>query len=379
MKKLLILIILLIANVCYGAAAVMYVTVAGGGSGQTGVDWDHAFAMSDFLTDYTTAAEDGDVYYIAGGTYSFAGNVDASGRDAAAANPIELIGVKSGTTNEPPIASDYAHTADRPYFDCTTNSVSFATGDYHKATGIKFVFDNTTGLNSGAYNVIEECYLENDTGTNSAYEAMTAGSYSLIIGCELKSVTNGSAIMTGTGNKLLYCYIHDSGIGINTNSSNSIIANCIFADCTVGLDLGGDYNTTVLNNIVHSCSTGITATTAYGVTLVNNIFDECSGTIPGTWTGSEIKINYYDYNSWDGDSASLNNITKGANSVDTDITPNADYSVPAAATTVLGTGKSISTNEGVTDADYKVNIGVDQDDNASGGGGGQPFNQGFQN
>lgn len=370
MRKFILFIIMILSVVCYSDT--MYVTVTGGGSGRTGVDWDHAFAMSDFLTDFTTNAEDGDVYYVAGGTYDFATHMNASALDASAASPIYVIGVKSGTTNEAPEYSDFAYGNDRPLFNCTTNSVNFICGDYFVVRNIRFVMDDTNGFKSGSYSRIINCKSANDTGTTPSYEAFTLESGSMLISSEASSTSNGNAIECGTICRIIGCYIHSSAGGIEC-APYTVVNGCIIADNTVGIIAATQSSCTIINNTFHSCTTGITSTTSYGMVLINNFFDECSTPI----TSDGIPINMYDYNAFDGDYASNINVVYEYVYDNSDVTLGADYSLPSTASTLIGTGLMVGANQGISGTpDYGINIGADQDDNASGGTQGRGTNRG---
>ena len=89
------------------AAATMYATVAGAGD-KSGDTWAKAMDLAAWQADALNNSESGDIYYVAGGTYALAGGFDCNARIATAAAPISIIGVKSGTTNEPPVIGDWA-------------------------------------------------------------------------------------------------------------------------------------------------------------------------------------------------------------------------------------------------------------------------------
>ena len=128
----------------------------------------------------------------------------------------------------------------------------------------------------------------------------------------------------------------------------------------------------IQNNTFSGCTNAITGGVAYNTFVFNNIFDECAN--PAAWT-TAIPHNRFDYNSWDGDASSNTNVTIGPHAIDTNITLNADFSVQASSD-VLDAGMQQSADTGIAGADFKVNIGADQDDNAASSGGQHSTKQG---
>jgi len=367
MKKLMLILILFFATQLFAAADYLHVTVAGAGNND-GQTWANAFSMTDFITDVNTNAEPGDVYYIKGGT-TFTLPADTpivADNDGTAVAPIYIIGVLAATTHEDAavVLADYAYDTDRPLFDAAANTEELTFDDYWMIKNLRFLTNSGNGIQADIGSTFENCYSANNKNTATTYEAFTLGSIgSMLISCEATGSAAGAGVNSTSVNSIINCYIHDSAVGINTTSSNVNLISSVIENCTVGFNFGNVSHTSIINNTFDTCASALTATTAYSTLCINNIFNECAA--PATWD-TENKNNWFDYNSYDGDASGNTNVTVGPHSIDSDITLNADFSLQAASV-CLSTGLGITANEGVAGADFKVNIGADQDDNAAGG------------
>ena len=372
MKRIALLLVMLLASTVYGAADYLHVTVAGATT-QDGQTWATAFSLADFVSDMTNGAEAGDVYYIKSGTYTMAAGEPIyvlSGHDGTAANPITLIGVLSTTTHEDAnvVAADYAYGTDRPYFDCATNTEEFRVNDYYIYKGLRFLTDSTNGIVGDIGMTFVNCSSTNNKNDSISYEAFTLnGVGASMFSCEATSPSGTAVKTTGANHIITNCYIHDSAVAITATSYGFTFTGNVVDTCPIGLELGPHYFFTIQNNTFYDCAAAITASTANRVSILNNIFDECAA--PAAWT-TETPHNRIDYNSWDGNASGNTNVTIGEHGIDSGITLNADFSVQASSA-VLDAGMQQSANTGIAGADYKVNIGADQDDNTSAGSGGQ--------
>lgn len=364
-KKILIISMLLLApTICFGAAATMYTTVAGAGN-KDGTDWTNAFGLAEWETDLEGNAEAGDIYYVAGGTYTLTAHLDCA-NDGTSVAPISVIGVESGTTNEPPVLSDYAYGTDRPLIASGAYACQF--DDYWVLKNIRVTITFAQGFKADDGSALVNCYAFNSSGTSNYPGFQLGQPRSSIIGCEAIS-TNGYAIqLVNSSARIVSVYIHDSTVGISGVFNSANISKNIIDTCTTGIAMNGSgLGSSVINNTFYTCTTGITGTTDYAMVFLNNILDEC-GT-PASW-GTEEKSNLWDYNSWDGDKSSNSNVTAGLNSIDSDITltdpANGDFTL-GSGSACIDAGLQVGTNQGAV-GDYKVNIGADQDDVAAAGG-----------
>lgn len=371
MKKFILLLILLLNINLYAAAAVMYVTQGGsGGSPNTGTGWSDAFSITEFETDAEGSAEAGDIYYIKGNLTL--GSSFSSAQDGdAVTGPIRIIFVKSGTTNEPPVQSDYPTTTDRPtiamgaytwnfdnYWSCengifTTSGTGIDIDDHSKVVNCKVTSSGGSGtccINIGNYSSVVDCEMTNPSGN-----CLTVGNSSRIRNCYMYNCVNGLDV--GYYTTISKCIVSSaSDTAISLGSNNNTVEDCIIwgdnKDTTIGIAGNSSYDALVYNTIIDQCATGI------------------------DWS-SEQNGNYFGYILLGNNTTDSSAITLGFGCVNA----NPSFTDPSNGDFTYQSG-----SEGIDDGpvppgatgDYNWNIGIDQDDNASGGGG-QPFNQGFQN
>lgn len=309
------------------AAATMYVTAAGAGD-KSGSSWANAMGLAEWETDVENSAEAGDVYYVEEGTYTLTG-AWSTALDGSTTAMISIIGVLSGTSNEPPVFSDHATGANRPLIAAGANSFTF--DDYWHIENLRVTTTSGTGLRADTSARIVNCKSYNSSGTADREAIYITSNYSRAIACEAQS-DNGTAIYLGTYGSAIACYAHDSDEGIDVGSYGAV-ALCVLDTCVIGVIAGAGNAYVILNNTFYTCTTGLSATTSNSVIVLNNIFDEC--TTPANWSTAEYKSNWFDYNSWDGDKSSNTNVTAGNHSIDTDITlgnpGNDDFSITTAS------------------------------------------------
>lgn len=361
MKKLIFILILLMNTIAFGAAADMMVTQAGGGD-KSGSTWANAMAETDFVADLEASAEAGDRYFIKGNlTLSESYDTALSGEHTA---PIWIIGVESDTTAEPPTSADWAYETDRPTI--TTGDNTFVLEDHYRVMNL--IVTSTTGscIVADTYTHIINCLCDGD-GVNCIG---LSGAYNAIISCELKDGTDGASIDGSSA--VINCYIHDTtSDGVYQASHANFISSCVIDTCPIGINFGTKSGTLAMNNTIYNSTTcGLYGTTGLSCYIVNNIIDSCAVGIE--WT-TPTESNYIDFNCWNNtDDVKDTDVTLGTHAV----MDNPDMVAPAtgdfslqAVSPCLDAGMQLGVNIGVTDKDYKVNIGADQDDNTSGGSG----------
>jgi len=270
------------------AATDMYVTPAGAGT-KDGTTWANAMGLGEWETDLETNAEAGDRYFVAGGTYTLTQDISTA-LDGTSALPIQIIGVKSGTTNEPPVHSDHADGAARPLIAAT--SWAFTFDDYWIFQNLRLTITSIFGLYLGTYCIVQNCDI-NQSGAATRY-AIYDTSDSKIIGCELQAV-NGRAIRTAS-TIIIASYLHDSVAGVYAGADITLLVNSIIDTCTKGID-GNTRNRVIgVGNTIYNCSSmGISGTTGKNACFINNILDACA--VGVDWT-TVSKSNWFDYNCW---------------------------------------------------------------------------------
>lgn len=357
---------LLFPAVCFGAAATMYVTVAGDGD-KDGTSWANAFDLANWETDCEGSAEAGDIYYVAGGTYTLTDNFSCQ-NDGTAALPIKVIGVTSGTTAEPPTVSDWAYGANRPLIAAGANALSW--DDYWIAYNFQVTTTHSNGFELGSYSTGYNNYVYNSSETAGRYAIRQYNFGGAFYFCEGKS-TSGIGIGAQNGEPVAFSYAHDS---TDCYKSGSLFLISSVADtCTDGVDLVSQDGNSLINNVIYGCTNGINATDSAFNSFINNIID--GNTNGAVWSTANELTNFWDYNIWN-NTTDVSNVTKGVHDItgDPGLTAPADgdFTLSSSGSNAIAAAMQLNTNVGVTGA-YKVNIGVDQDDNtAAGGGSGGP-------
>jgi len=165
---------------------------SGGGDGTT---WatsgaNAAYTAAEMETFLEGAIVAGDVIFVKDGTYTLGDEAwNSSARDATAASPNAIIGVKSSTTNtgSSVVYSDWSRLdADRPSFDCGTANIVL--GDYMIVRNCKFNGETDGVVSAGASNTFENCYFDNDYGSNLGRRALTLRGTGVAINCEFTSL-----------------------------------------------------------------------------------------------------------------------------------------------------------------------------------------------
>lgn len=376
MKKILLVLsfVLLFHQLAFGVAADMYVKPASAGD-TSGSSWANCMGEAEFEIDAETNAEAGDRYFVAGGTYTLDSSYSCQ-NDGSTTSMIKIIGVDAGTTNEPPVFSDWADGANQPLFDGDAAAYDFAFDDYWEIRNIRLLTVDNQGFRVDRGSKVVNCYSYNSSGTAN-YDAFSAGfvaGYEVqFIDCEGVS-TGGDAFDAGYNDVTFEgCYAHDSVKGFNIQYDEGEIDNCIIDTCTTGIDLNDENIYIVKNNVIYNCTTGISGTTSFNDMFLNNIIEAC--TTGASWTTDE-KSNYWDYNCWgDNNTADTNNVTWGEHRIEAD----PSFTDPAAnppdftlqsGSACLDAGLQLTdiVTRGNLVGDYKINIGADQDDVAAAGG-----------
>ena len=351
--------ILLYCRLCFGAAAVMYVTVDGADT-KDGTTWAKAMGLAEWETNVEGSAEAGDVYYVAGGTYTLTNAWDTA-LSGTKTSHIKIIGVKSGTSNEPPVFSDWAYTTDRPLIAAAANSFTFE--DYWEIRNLR-----VTTTAAGGFQVDLACYIINCHSNNSSETTDRFAIYgwnydNKYINCEAQSSVGYGIYPYHNPADIIGCYIHDCKIGIREQDKLRVIGNIIGICTDEGLTVASRVANIIINNTFYDCGTGIYGTTGTLNAFYNNIIKDC---LVGARFSADYDSNIFDYNCWDNVNDTTN-VTWGNNRVEGDPSMtepwNGDFTLESGSN-CLDAGMQVGTNQGAT-GDYKVNIGADQNDNTA--------------
>jgi len=335
MKKFIAtLLLLLIPLSVYSAPTDMYV-VSGGSGTKDGLTWGNAFSLSEFESDAEGSAEPGDRYFFEGGAYTITSTV-GTGKDGTAISPIKIIGVNPGTTNEPPVYSDWAaDRADQPAI--TGNGFYIALDSYWLVYNMDLLYTGTGnghGLRFSIYSSVFNSRMRSTSSHASSYGLLSQGGPNRIINSEISSTNGTAAVTLNSGGIVEDCYIHDSQIGILFIGNSSIAKGNIVETCVVkGIDFGATINGQVIDNTIWNCPIGIAGTTSHGNIIEKNIISEC--TTKGINITTTYGDNLLDWNNFNGNTGGdVSGVEKGINSssIDPDFTdaPNGDFSVGSA-------------------------------------------------
>ena len=283
-------------------AATMYVTPAGATT-KTGATWATAMSIVEFEADVEGSAEAGDIYYVAGGTYTFTGDI-LTALDGVAPDYISVIGVASGTSNEPPVYLDWAYNDDRPLF--SVGEYTFQVDDLWKIFNIRAEGTDSWLLRADGFAIVYNCKATNTSEAGGDHGFYGGGSYARFINCEGIS-TNGSAFVLSSFSTVIYCYAHDSASGFKFTADCCSALFCIADTCsTLGISLEDEFYHNLINNTVYNCGVGISniTITSYGCIVINNIINDCTTGI--SWNAS-TEGNFFMNNNLEGNGTEWTN------------------------------------------------------------------------
>lgn len=250
--------------------ATFYATEGGNGVGSVG----DPFGPAELFAWMDGTANAGDDVKVAAGTYTLAGNLDASDRDGANTSVIQL----SGYTDE--TWTTKATYNDGPTFVLGAYSVTI--GDFWKIIGIQSLSNNAAAIwTLGASTGIRE-----STITNGAGRALTLGLAGIAEECACSGVGN-TAIYGATYSRVLNCYLYGSTTG-HALGTTSRIAGSILYNNTTHMTSGSYAD--ISGNLLHTGTTGISGnSTAPSVT--DNDFQSLTTGFSQTTAGASAFVN----------------------------------------------------------------------------------------
>lgn len=334
------------------AATDMYMTTTGAGT-KSGLSWANAMGLAEFEADIEGAAEAGDRYFIKEGTYTLTSDIISS-RSGSTTALIELIGVVTATTAEPPTSSNWATGSNRPLFSHNSNVLQFS-GSFWIFRNLQFETSGSShslSVDPGNYTFIFNCKGVNTSAL--AYSGIYGGSYTHVINCEGQS-TNGNGVKVSTGGTIIGGYYHDCGLaGIYLLNATNLVIHNICDTCVIGINV---YSTSsFLNNTIYNCTSGF-AGANYGVTFyLNNAIDSCTDGFKVDAGGIVKGSTIFDYNNWSNNTRDMSwdngvsedNSAKGLNAT----------AVAPAFTNAAGGDFSLDSASGLIDAGFSIELGV---------------------
>ena len=360
----LVLLFLLIPSLCWAVADDYYVTTTGAGD-KSGTTWATAFDWAAFETDLEGSAESGDRYFIKEGTFTSTQDITTA-QVGAHTDYIEIIGVVSATSAEPPTSSDWANVDNRPLIASST--YAFQLSDFYRVRNIRMTTTHYNGLEVDTEGIVINCKVYNSSGVSNARAFDNDAYRTMLHSCDGESDA-GSAFYMGYYGRIINCYAHDGLRGVYCNGHGIVIANSFFDTNTAeGVNINVFDGATIIHNVFYNCVNAIEGTDSTSICAINNIItNNTDGFNVSTATDSFLieNNNFYSNSSDDVSGVVLGSNNLTASDPDYTNAANADFTV-GSSSPVLDAGLQPSTNIGTT-GDYKINIGVDQDDNVSGG------------
>ena len=276
-----------------------YATVSGAGL-HDGSSWANAFDKDEVQTYLNASAAAGDNFYFAEGTYSYfaLSGTDKSGTSTA---PISFIGVKTGTTNEPPLPSDWAYGTARPLISLSSSQYYRLGFNYGTCKNIRFEGDRTSHIAyANSYLIVYNCDFTNINSASSNARCLAIYGYGLdlhVASCTFNSY-NGWALAGGSRTMVTTCVFN-----LNTNGSGAYgdsgleVFNCIFNKGIGGIGFNGSGNSAINCNF-YSLTNGIYINTQSLMMIFNNDFSSCTNAIIANKSGVIDKSIYFDYNNF---------------------------------------------------------------------------------
>jgi hypothetical protein len=196
-------------------------------------------------------------------------------------SPILFTGIKTGTTNNPPLYSDWTtkgDTANFPHFNFGTKP--YKTSACNKFKHICFYGDSIRGVSFGtaspANNNLTDCILINTAASPSTNYLAFAYTFTHFTHCIFRSAYSKGIYSSGSTffEDCLWDHFNDAtnGKGITFAGGNIFIFQCFFVKNTnLAIDLSNNVGVIIINNLFDSCGVDVNATTASSVKCENNI------------------------------------------------------------------------------------------------------------
>jgi hypothetical protein len=324
-----------------------YITTTGSGS-KTGADWANAYDLAAWNTYLGTLSSGaGDSFFFEEGTYTLTGNISYGALNGTNDTPFKIIGVKSGTTAEPPTQADWSDKTDRPLFACGANLFVF--NDDWQIYNCQYTASGSRDgvrLDGGClfYNVKVTL-----TGSSASNAAIAFGTFEgMAVGCELiASASRG--IRGNEGSQVFNCFFNTCLVGVYMPNGNWAVVNNIFDDCGLrGIDLATNSdNNLIVNNTINDATRGIEYQSGATAVILNNALTNNSVEAIKHATASHTG-GFIDWNNYSGNTTDVTNVTKGGNA-----TANAPSYTDAA-----GQDFSLGTSSAMREAGRPLDIGV---------------------
>ncbi len=275
-----------------------YVDFTATGGTNAGTSWENAiytYAAFETLIEVTMTTP-GDSVYVMGGQQYTANAYAGATTVGTYYLPFNFIGVKAGTTAEPPTAADWAYGTERPEFVLGGDYLLF--NDYWNVSNIICEGTGTIVLRVDVGCRTWNCSITNSSTTADREGVDSQGYYFMMHNCYVEC-TNGVALDLSGINSAHNTYINNSKIGVSTNNTDTL-SNCIINDCTTGIEGTTSDSLTVVSSAIYNCTTGISipGTAERPGRYMNNSISGCTDGMKLNFSGSPMLNTFMDYNNW---------------------------------------------------------------------------------
>jgi hypothetical protein len=299
MKKIFLSFVLFFVSICMATS--YYVASNGTGTSSQGTSWAQAWNYDTLkLVKANGTIVAGDNVFIKSGTYTPSeATYDTMKSVGTSVAPITLIGVLSGTTNAPPVGSDWVtlgDTANMPHFAYGTHRCDY--GAYTQLYNLYYYGDTARGVQfvgTNGYNYCENCaFVNNHTSTTTTAYCSYYSTNMTLENCYFRS-SFGKGI-TASGTIWVYDCVFDHFIdatnGIAAAPTNTwTIENSVFIKCGVAaISLGASTGLHLTNCTFDSNAVSVSATTGAACFFKNNIHRSATTNCYAWTTQEDVNI-----------------------------------------------------------------------------------------
>ena len=232
-----------------------YVTPTGTGDRTQGLSWATSVSIDTFgvmLSSATNIINDSDQVWVLAGDYTLGATIDARANDNISTGYVTIKAVKAGTTNEPPLPSDFVVDMD-PTFNplglvkIDNNGYAISFGSCVNVRGFSFTSFATSLLTFDQYSKLENCVIRY-TGTSVTTNAVNFGGNGFLINCRITGGSNCNGGNAGGSNFFVNCNFDSLKTAINIKGVCVTIVGCNFLKNTIVAVTIGTLHEVFINN-----------------------------------------------------------------------------------------------------------------------------------